>query len=174
MSFISKVFILSGIYAVLGIYFVKKLIFLYSYGEMGINLLPINLFEILLFAIAVLIAFISTLTTFIIIRKNKVKISLKKRLHFMMPLLIGFLVLFFLIHKNYNELIVPFAIFIYGISLLSFNRFSIYKVIYLGIALIVLGILSFVLNSNGLLFLTLGFGIFPIIFGLIHLRKPAI
>lgn len=174
MNFISKVFILSGIYSVLGIYFVKKLIFLYSYGEVGINLLPINLFEILLFAIAILIFFISTLTTFILIRKNKVKISLKKRLHFMMPFLIGFLVLFFLIHKNYNELIVPFAIFTYGISLLSFNRFSIYKFIYLGIALIILGILSFVLNSNGLLFLTLGFGVFPIIFGLIHLRKPTI
>ena len=78
MDTISKGFIISGFYALLGIYIAKKLIFLYHFGEEGISLLPVNFFEILLFALAKFFFILSLITVYIIAKKDMYYISLKK------------------------------------------------------------------------------------------------
>ncbi len=133
--------------------------------------LPINLFEIVIFSIA-LFTFILTLITIAIVVKRKTNpISFKKRFHFLIPSLLGWIIIFLLLQQNLSTLVVPVSIIIYGLILLNLNRFVTSRLVYFGASLILLGIISFFLPSNNWIFLSLGFGIFPIVFGLILLRK---
>lgn len=171
MNYRSKIFILSGIYALAAIFFSKKLFFSYYFGEEGANLLPINLFEIVIFSIA-LFTFILTLITIFIVVKRKVNpLSFKKRFHFLIPSLLGWIIIFLMLQQNLSTLVVPVSVIIYGLILLNLNRFVTSRLVYFGASLILLGIISFFFPSNNWLFLSLGFGIFPILFGLILLRK---
>jgi hypothetical protein len=146
-----------------------KLTFLYSYGEEGINLLPINFFEIFLYVLAILIFIITVITANILLKKNKVKIGIKKKFNIILPFLIGFLVLFFLINKSYYLYIVPFALLAYGIALFNLNRFTNSNLKILVAAIFILSIIAFLTNYS-LIILALGLGVFPIIFGL-YLNK---
>lgn len=171
MDTVSKGFVVSGLYALLGLYLVKKLIFLYHFGEEGISLLPINFFEILLFALALFFFILSLITVYVFAKRNKYSISLKKRLFFVVPLFVGFIIVFLLMDSNYYEYIVPVSLIIYGLVLLIINRITRNNLSFFSISLLVLGSASFAPGYNGWLFLTLGFGIFPIIFGFINLRR---
>ena len=171
MNYRSKIFILSGIYGLISIFLAKKLFFNYYFGAEGTNVLPINLFEIVIFLLA-LVTFIITLITISIIVKRKTNpISFKKRFHFLIPSLLGWIIIFLMLQQNMSTIVVPVSIIIFGLILLNLNRFVTSRLVYFGLSLILLGIISFFLPSNNWLFLSLGFGIFPIVFGLILLRK---
>ena len=174
MNYRSKIFILTGLYALIAIFIAKKLFFNYYFGAEGSNVLPINLFEIVIFSIA-LVTFILTLITISIIVKRKTNpISFKKRFHFLIPSLLGWIIIFLLLQQNLSAIVVPVSIVIYGLILLNLNRFVTSRLVYFGLSLILLGIISFFFPSNNWLFLSLGFGIFPIVFGLILLRKSKV
>lgn len=171
MNYRSKIFILSGIYGLISIFLAKKLFFNYYFGAEGTNVLPINLFEIVIFLMA-LVTFIITLITISIIVKRKTNpISFKKRFHFLIPSLLGWIIIFLMLQQNMSTIVVPVSILIFGLILLNLNRFVTSRLVYFGLSLILLGIISFFLPSNNWLFLSLGFGVFPIVFGLILLRK---
>ena len=174
MNYRSKIFILTGLYALIAIFIAKKLFFNYYFGAEGSNVLPINLFEIVIFSIA-LVTFILTLITISIIVKRKTNpVSFKKRFHFLIPSLLGWIIIFLLLQQNLSAIVVPVSIVIYGLILLNLNRFVTSRLVYFGLSLILLGIISFFFPSNNWLFLSLGFGIFPIVFGLILLRKSKV
>ncbi len=170
MSLKSKIFIVFGIYALLGIYLAKKLIFLYNFGEEGVNLLPIDFFEIFLFVIAFLVTIISIFTAHLIAKRNKRKASKKKIIHILIPVIISFIIIFFLINYNYY-FIAPISIIFYGLILLNLNRLNLGKYFSLGFVEIILGIIAFIIGSKSLIFLGFGFGVAPIIFGLFHYKK---
>jgi len=170
MSLKSKIFIIFGIYALLGIYLAKKLIFLYNFGEEGVNLLPIDFFEIFLFVIALLIIFISIFTANVIAKRNKEKASKKIKIHILIPVIISFTLIFFLINYNYY-FITPISIVFFGLILLNLNRASLGKFLSFGFTEIILGIIAFLIGAKSLIFLSLGFGVVPIIFGLYHYKK---
>jgi len=170
MSLKSKVFIVFGIYSLLGIYLVKKLIFLYNYAAEGINLLPIDFFEIFIFVIAIVFVILALITSYIMTKRNKEKVSKKIKAHILIPLFIGFVILFFLMANNLH-LIVLISLIIFGLILLNLTRIKIGSYNLLGIAEIVLALISLVISVNGFLFLSLGFGVFPILFGLYNYRK---
>lgn len=174
MNYRSKIFILSGIYGLISIFLAKKLFFNYYFGAEGTNVLPINLFEIVIFLLA-LVTFIITLITISIIVKRKTNpISFKKRFHFLIPSLLGWIIIFLMLQQNMSTIVVPVSILIFGLILLNLNRFVTSRLVYFGLSLILLGIISFFLPSNNWLFLSLGFGVFPIVFGLILLRKSKV
>lgn len=172
MNFRSKIFILSGFYALVGLFISKKLFFNYYYGDEGINLLPISLFEVVLFSMALLIFILCVITIAILIKRNTYPLTFKKRFHFLIPSFMGWIIIFLLLQQNMSNIIVPASIIIYGLILLNLNRFVTSRLVYFGIAIILLGVISYFLPGNNWLFLTLGFGVFPIVFGLILLRKP--
>lgn len=174
MNYRSKIFILTGLYALFAIFLAKKLFFNYYFGAEGSNLLPINLFEIAIFSLA-LVTFILTLITISIIVKRKTNpISFKKRFHFLIPSLLGWIIIFLMLQQNMSTLVVPTSIIIFGLILLNLNRFVTSRLVYFGSLLILLGIVSFFLPSNNWLFLSLGFGVFPILFGIILTRKSKV
>ena len=170
MSLRSRIFIVSGIYALFGIYFVKKLIFLYNFGEEGVNLLPINFFEIFLFVIAFLVILISLITAFILAKRSKKEISKKVKFHILVPVIISFILILFLLKNNYH-FIAPASLILYGLILINLSRIGVGKFLLLGFIEIILGIIVFLIGPNDLIFLGIGFGVIPIIFGLINYKQ---
>ena len=171
MDYRSKTFVYSGIYALLGILLARQLIFQYQYAEMGPNLLPISLFEIVLFALAVLVFLISVITTYVLARRSKVPISFKKRFNFLIPSFVGWIILFLLLTQNLSELVVPVSLILYGLILFNLNRFVTSRLVYFAALLIVLGILAFFFKGAAWIFLIPGFAVVPVGFGLIARRQ---
>lgn len=171
MNYRSKIFILSGLYALTAIFFTKKLFFNYYFGAEGANVLPLNLFELLVFCIAFFTFVLILISIAILVRRKTNPVSFKKRFHFLIPSFMGWVIIFLLLQQNMSHFIVPASIIIFGLVLLNLNRFVTSRLVYFGISLFFLGIISFFFPANNWLFLNLGFGFFPIIFGLILLRK---
>jgi hypothetical protein len=167
----SKIFIYSGVYALLGILLARQLVHQYHYAESGLNLLPINLFEILLFSLAVVVFLFSVVTAYILARRSKVPISFKKRFNFLIPAFVGWIILFLLLTQNLAELTVPVSLILYGLILFNLNRFVTSRLIYFASILVVLGLLAFFFKSAPWLFLILGFSVLPVGFGLIARRQ---
>jgi hypothetical protein len=167
----SKIFIYSGVYALLGILLARQLIHQYQYAESGLNLLPIALFEILLFSLAVAVFLFSVVTAYILARRSKVPISFKKRFNFLIPAFVGWIILFLLLTQNLAELTVPVSLILYGLILLNLNRFVTSRLIYFASILVVLGLFAFFFKRAPWLFLILGFSVLPIGFGLIARRQ---
>ncbi|MEL4456694.1 hypothetical protein [Lutimonas vermicola] len=172
MNYRSKIFLLSGIYALVAIYFTKILFFNYYFSEEGSNLLPISFFEIVIFSIALVTFVITVITISILVKRNTNPVSFKKRFNFLIPSLLGWIIIFLLLQQNMSTIIVPVSIIIYGLIILNLNRFVTSRLVYFGIAVMLLGIISYFIPGHNWLFLTLGFGVFPIVFGLILLWKP--
>ena len=171
MNYRSKIFILSGLYALTAIFLTKKLFFKYYYEEEGANVLSLEYFELVVFSIALFTFILVSITIGLIVRRKNNPLSFKKRFHFLIPSFMGWVILFLLLQQNMSNFVVPVSIIIFGLVLLNLNRFVTSRLVYFGSPLILLGIISFFLPSNNWLFLSLGFGFFPIIFGLILLRK---
>ena len=167
MNFRSKIFILFGVYALIALYFVRKLIYLYHHGLESVNLLPIGLFEILLFSIAVLVFILTLISISILVKRNKHPMTFKKRFNFLIPSFIGFIIVFLLLDRNHSDLIVPVSISIYGLVLLNLNRYVSSKLLYFSLLLLLLGIISFFMPSFKWWFLSFAFGLMPIAFGVI-------
>ena len=173
MNYRSKIFIFSGLYALLAIILAKKLFYDYYNKEDGINFLPINYFEFVLFAIAIL-AFLMTLITFSAhIKRNNHSVSYKKRFHLLIPSFMGLIIIFLLINGNHGELVVPVSILIYGLILLNLNRFVTSRLVILGVSILFLGITAFFLKQWHWELLTLVFGMLPILFGFLVWLKPS-
>jgi len=167
----ARMLIYSGIYALIGIILAKKLFFSYYYGDEGINLLPINFFEMVLFVMSILIVIITFLTVFISAKRRKIKIPIKVKRHLFFFFFIGGVVLTILLQYGYNSTLVPTALIIYGIIIIYFQRFLNSNLLLLALAELILGITLFFVENNTWLFLILGFGIFPILFGITELKK---
>jgi hypothetical protein len=174
VNFRSKIFFYSGFYALLGILLARQLIYQYQYGDMGLNLLPIDFFEILVYALAVLVFLISLLTAYILARRSKTPISFKKRFNFLIPAFVGWIILFLLLQRNHIELIVPVALILYGLILFNLNRFVTSRLVYFASLLVLLGLVAVIFQGMPWLFLILGFTVFPIIFGIVLLKKSRI
>ena len=133
--------------------------------------MPISFFELAVFSIALVTFMITLITISILVKRNTNPVSFKKRFNFLIPSLLGWIIIFLLLQQNMSTIVVPVSIIIYGLIILNLNRFVTSRLVYFGSSLILLGIISFFFPSNNWLFLSLGFGIFPILFGLILLRK---
>lgn len=89
-----------------------------------------------------------------------------KRLIFnlFIPLISGAAFCFFLLHENVS-LIAPAMLIFYGLSLVNAAKYTKEDVMLLGLAQIVLGIISGFFPGKGIYFWALGFGVFHIVYG---------
>lgn len=171
MNYRSWIGVLTGIYALAGIFIAKQMLYSYKFAEEGLNMLPVNIFEMMLMAVAFLILLISLVTIYIIKRKNSLKFSKKQRLHFYIPLVIGGILIFMVANKGYYHLIVSVSLIYYGIFLLNLNRFLKINIFIFAIAQIIVGLIAYYINNYSLLFLAIGFGVLQIIFGIYLTRQ---
>jgi hypothetical protein len=166
--------ILAGVYALIGAWFAYKTIY-FDNSTMGSyrNLIISYEAVVKLFIIAASVILLSIITgLFLSIRKaNKAKENLwnptSKRLliNFLIPLVTGGLFILFLIEKEILSIISPLMLIFYGLACLNASKYTFGDVRYLGITLIILGLLSTWFLGYGLLFWALGFGVCHIIYG---------
>ena len=173
MNYRSKIFIFSGLYAVLALFLAKELRYSYNYAAEGVNLLPIDFFEYVLFALVVLTLLITFITISVLVKRSNHSISYKKRFHLLIPSFMGLIIIFLLFKGNYGNLVVPISIIIYGLILLNLNRFVTSRLLILGVLILLLGIAAFFIGNWHWQLLVVVFGILPILFGTLIGLRPS-
>lgn len=166
--------VLAGIYALIGAYLAYNII--YVTQNIGDDYTTIVLYElemIQLFAIAFGVVILSIFTGIILswkkAKKNNEKMwdASSKRLliNFAIPLATGGFFILALIEKESFVFIAPLTLVFYGLACVNASKYTLGGIRYLGITLILIGLLSVWNLGFGLFFWALGFGVCHIIYG---------
>ncbi len=87
------------------------------------------------------------------------------------PLIVGAIFLFQLMHFGTFGLVAPGCLLFYGLALVNASKYTLIEIRYLGYAEIILGIISLNFVGYGLYFWAVGFGILHIIYGIYMWQK---
>ncbi len=172
--------ILAGLYCLIGAGLAYKIIYfdavtLNNYSDLIIT----QTMLLQLFSTAASVIVLS-LVTAIVLSSRKAKKSndnvwnsASKRLviNFLIPLLTGGIFILFLIEKEILGLVAPLTLLFYGLACVNASKYTLGDIRYLGITMILLGLLSTWFLGYGLLFWALGFGICHILYGSIMYYK---
>ena len=166
--------ILAGIYALVGAWLAYRTIYfdtstLGSYKNLVISVEAVQ--HLLVIAAVVLAASVIT-SVLMSMRKAKKSndnfwstSSRRLLINFMIPLASGGFFILFLIEKEMLGLIAPLTLLFYGLACVNASKYTLGDVRYLGITMIILGLLSTWFLGYGLLFWALGFGVCHIVYG---------
>lgn len=165
--------ILAGIYALIGAYLAKFILANYNYLSQRKNPMDIDQTQFKLIVIAVVVAFLSIVTAFFLTRRKakqqgtSIWDSTTKRLlfNFLTPLITGGIFSLILLDQGFYGFVAPATLIFYGLALFSASKYTFGNVKYLGIAEIILGLISMNYIGYGLYFWAIGFGILHIIYG---------
>ena len=172
--------ILAGIYSLIGAWLAYNTIYsdtllMGSYRNLVVT--QESIFKLL--AIATSVVFLSLITgIFFSYRKaqkqnEKFWDSSSRRLviNLMIPLVTGGIFILFLIEKEILGLVAPLTLLFYGLACVNASKYTLGGVRYLGITMIVLGLISTKFIGYGLLFWALGFGFCHIFYGAVMYFK---
>ena len=167
--------VLAGIYSLTAAYMASRILPQPQQQYFGTNAYKYDTNEIVnnLIYIAVGVILLSIVTGVVMssIKAKKLGSTLwnatSKRLivNFSIPLITGGLFIFQLIQKEYYGLIAPSTLLFYGLACVNASKHTLRDVFYLGITLIILGLLSTCFLGYGLEFWALGFGVCHILYG---------
>lgn len=170
--------VMAGVYALIGAYIAHELIQNnnndydnYSNADAIITLESTTFKLIILTAFVVLLL---SITTAALLTFNKAKRegetvwnTTSKRLlaNFMIPLVTGGVFGLLLLRNGSYGLIAPVTLIFYGLSCVNASKYTLRDVRYLGITIIILGLMSTEFSGYALEFWALGFGICHIVYG---------
>lgn len=166
--------VLAGIYSLIGAWLAYKTIYfdttsMGNYRNLIISQDSIN--KLFIIALTVLILSIITGIALSVRKAKKTEDKIwnvsSKRLviNFAIPLATGGFFILFLIEKEMLSLVAPLTLLFYGLACVNASKYTLGDVRYLGITMIILGLLSTWFLGYGLLFWALGFGVCHIIYG---------
>lgn len=166
--------VLAGIYSLIGAWLAYKTIYidpstLGSYKTLIVGEHAMKR----LFAIAFIVIVFSLLTGIMLSIKKAKKENEKvwdassKRLliNFAIPLVTGGFFVLFLIEKEIYGFVAPVTLIFYGLACVNASKYTLGDIRYLGITLIILGLISAYFIGYGLLFWAIGFGLCHIFYG---------
>lgn len=172
--------VLAGIYSLIGAFLAYKIIYTDSY-QLGAyrNLIVTEDAMIQLFGIAFGVILASLITGIVLsMRKakkqgDKIWDASSKRLliNFMIPLATGGIFILFLIEKEIYGYVAPLTLIFYGLACVNASKYTLGDVRYLGITLLILGLISAYFIGFGLLFWALGFGFCHLFYGAVMYFK---
>jgi hypothetical protein len=170
--------ILVGVYSLIGSWAAVQILGLqkFTYGDYSqvLNVTtPLRLKVIVLLATGVLL--ISILTAFLISyyksgRSNQKlfnKLTYRIVWNFSIPLLAGGVFCIALLYHGHYGLTSTVMLLFYGMSLINVSKYTFSNVAWLGYSFVILGLLDCFFEGHGLIFWTLGFGVFHIIYGVL-------
>lgn len=169
--------VLAGIYALIGAFFVHRILEShYSYNQYVI--LESLTFKIIL-GIALLVLIFSIVTAYILShrkakRKGETLINATSKRafwNFAIPMVTGGILILLLLKNGYYGLLAPMTLIFYGLACVNVSKYTFGDVRYLGITEIILGLLAVQFSGYGLLFWVIGFGICHILYGTIMYVK---
>lgn len=172
--------IMAGIYALIGASIAYYLVY-YPHSPFGFRFHYVNESRIVhkLMITAFLVLAFTLITAYIFTvkkaRKQRSKVWDKtgKRMFISaaIPLVTGGIFILVLISRGYFMIVSPACLIFYGLALVSASNYTYDDVRNLGLAQIVLGLITAFVPGYGLIFWALGFGLLHIIYGtLMHLK----
>ncbi len=166
--------IMAGVYALIGSWLAYKTIYFNTSDERLYKNLTISedgAIKLLLIGATIVVLSIIT-GIFLSLKKAKkqnenIWNSTSKRLliNFLIPLVTGGYFILYLLEKEMIGLIAPLTLIFYGLACVNASKYTLGDVLYLGITMIILGIIATWFLGYGLLFWALGFGVCHIIYG---------
>lgn len=167
--------ILAGIYALLGAYAAKQ-VYDMNYGNY-ITLESNSFKAIVGIALAVLV--MSVVTAFLLTARKAKRSgetmwnSTSKRLavNFLIPLATGGIFCLLLLRNGYYGLIAPVTLIFYGLACVNASKYTMRDVRYLGLTIILIGLVATEFVGYGLEFWALGFGVCHILYGSVMYYK---
>ena len=174
--------ILAGIYALIGAFVANSYINLtldalysednYSRVELhDAQEFPNLVEELLLIAISVLVLAVVTGIILSIRKANKSgeKVwnvaSRRLVLNFLIPIVVGGIFCLVLLQYGFTGLVAPATLIFYGLACVNASKYTLGDVRYMGLAFILIGLISTQFIGYGLYFWAMGFGVFHIIYG---------
>ena len=167
--------IMAGIYALTGA-IASKYIYNLNYGRY-ITLESTSFKSIVGIAMGVLLLSVLTAYILTVIKTKKrgetVWNSTSKRLlvNFLIPLVTGGIFILLLLKNKYYGLISPVTLIFYGLACVNASKYTLRDVRYLGLTIIIIGLLATMIMGYGLEFWALGFGVCHILYGSIMYFK---
>lgn len=163
--------VLAGIYALAGAYIVNSLV-MSSYRDDAASVITI-------ISIAASVLLLSVLTAFFLTARKAKKhgdtmwssTTRRMAINFLIPLFTGGIFALLLLRLHYYGLIAPVTLLFYGMACVNASKYTVRDVRYLGITIILLGLLATYYIGYGLLFWALGFGVCHIIYGSVMYYK---
>ena len=102
------------------------------------------------------------------------KKGLRLAVNMLVPLAAGGLFCIILIWYKMFILVTPLTLLFYGLALINASKYTLPEIWWLGICMLVLGLLATIIIGESLLFWAIGFGLLHIIYGLVmHYRYDA-
>ncbi|KUO64654.1 MAG: hypothetical protein APF83_11615 [Lutibacter sp. BRH_c52] len=165
-----------GVISLIFIFGIHLLLSQYSSGSAGVSMLPISFFEILIFGISFLYILISYFTIVLINKRRRKKNYLRKwdfkakkiRRFYLVLLLLGGIILYFLMVNGLLKLIIPASLILYGIAGIVSNKHTFGATAIFGFVFIILGILVIIFPNLAFYLWGFAFGICHIIYGLVY------
>jgi len=169
--------VLAGIYALIGAYLGYTIIYannvISANGYRTLILTETRMIQIFVIAGAVVTLSIITGIVMSYLKAKQHNESLwdstSKRLliNFMIPLATGGFFILFLMEKDIYAFVAPLTLVFYGLACVNASKYTLGYIRYLGLTMIILGLLSVYFLGYGLFFWALGFGVCHIIYGTI-------
>ena len=169
--------ILAGIYALIGAYIGYNIIYANNIVTIdGYRTLIITEERLMsIFIVAMTVVAMSILTGIIlsVLKAKKQNESMwdstSKRLiiNFMIPLATGGIFIMLLLEKNVYAFVAPLTMIFYGLACVNASKYTLGYIRYLGLTMIVIGLISTYFLGYGLFFWALGFGVCHIFYGTI-------
>ena len=166
--------VLAGTYALIGAFIAHGIIDKIKLEENDVKRFLLSYDSVQsLFLIAITVVILSIVTGIYLTSKKAKKqnerildkSSIRLILNFLIPLTTGGVFCLILMDKEYFDLIVSTTLIFYGLSCVNASKYTLGNIRYLGIANIVLGLISTQFIGYGLYFWAIGFGLFHIIYG---------
>lgn len=166
--------ILLGLYGFAAVYVINILTSGERSGIELVSQLPLLFLQVGVTVIALIFIVISLFTVWIrakrITSKNDQKLwnalTRKIRWQTLISLLLFLIIIIIISNKGYFSLSTPLSLFFYGLFLLNLSRFSTKGLRYLALAEIILAIAAYVIYDKEIIFLAVGFGLLPILYGI--------
>lgn len=161
--------ILAGVYALIGAFVANQLInnhgsYFITLESMTFRLIVLTAFLVLLFSVITAI-----ILTFAKAKKSGEKAwnatSKRMIINFLIPLVTGGIFILLLLKNEIYGLIAPATLLFYGLSCVNASKYTFRDVRYLGITIIILGLLATEFSGYALQFWALGFGVCHILYG---------
>jgi hypothetical protein len=86
-------------------------------------------------------------------------------INLVIPLVTGGIVCLMLLLRGYVGIVAPLTLIFYGLALVNASKYTLNEIRSLGLAEIIIGLLSMQFVEYGLLFWSIGFGILHIVYG---------
>ncbi|WP_321375597.1 hypothetical protein [uncultured Draconibacterium sp.] len=169
--------ILVGIYALIGAFFVYRVVYIQFPSSVRQEYINDTLTSVFIIGITVLI--LSLFTIYILTVKQAKKEqkpiwgpgSKLLLINLLIPLATGGILTTVLALRGYYGVVSPCFLIFYGLALVNAAKYTRPEILSLGLVEIVLGLLAAIFPGYGLYFWAIGFGIVHIIYGLMFLNR---